>query len=383
MKKFTTGIMVIMFAMLAGCSDGISSKQPVDSSSPIVKVNQSVITQKMFDKAFDNMYNSSILAVKNINIKDPKNKPLYLVFKGKIINGLIIKSLISQEAEKQKIIVTDDQVKKAVDEMSKKVGGESKLDATLTLNNVSKDEFLDNIRFNLVTNKLIDNLTLKKAISDNESLDFYNKNKTTKFVTPDLVRAQHILIAASEKDIRTKLKAENPKIADTELDKKVQTELDKAKAKAENVLALVKAAPANFEKLARDYSDDTASAQKGGDLGYFRKDAMVPEFANAAYALAPGQISDIIKTQYGYHIIKVADRKKAGITPYIEVKDDIKKYMLDQYKMTMLKSLLDKDKNSAKIIYLNKDYNLNTIQNELKSSISNKEDLKIMGQALN
>jgi foldase protein PrsA len=80
------------------------------------------------------------------------------------------------------------------------------------------------------------------------------------------------------------------------------------KQKAEEVLAKAKAEE-DFAKLAKDYSEDPASATEGGDLGWFAKGAMVEEFENVAFSLEKGQISDVVKTQYGYHIIKVTDKK--------------------------------------------------------------------------
>lgn len=81
------------------------------------------------------------------------------------------------------------------------------------------------------------------------------------------------------------------------------------KQRAEAAYALVKADGADFAALAKELSDDTANAEQGGDLGFFAKGAMVPEFEAAAFALEPGQISDLVKTQYGYHIIKLAEKK--------------------------------------------------------------------------
>ena len=78
-----------------------------------------------------------------------------------------------------------------------------------------------------------------------------------------------------------------------------------AKEKAQKVLDEVKKGDKSFEDLAKQYSEDTGSAAQGGDLGTFGKGAMVPEFENAAFALKEGQVSDLVKTQYGYHIIKV------------------------------------------------------------------------------
>lgn len=102
-----------------------------------------------------------------------------------------------------------------------------------------------------------------------------------------------------------------PYLQQTKLAEKVYDggqENEEAKKKAEEVLAKVKAPGANFEDLAREYSEDTYSAPDGGDLGSFGRGQMTPAFEDAAFALAPGEISDLVQTEYGYHIIKVEDK---------------------------------------------------------------------------
>jgi len=114
---------------------------------------------------------------------------------------------------------------------------------------------------------------------------YYNEHLGT-YTTPEQIRASHILLKTEGKD-------------DAEV-----------KAKAEGVLKEAKAG-ADFAALAKKYSEDDSNAQQGGDLDYFSRGRMVPEFETAAFNLQAGQISDLVKTQFGYHIIKVTDRKPA------------------------------------------------------------------------
>ena len=114
---------------------------------------------------------------------------------------------------------------------------------------------------------------------------FYNEHLGT-YTTPEQIRASHIL-----------LKTEGKNDADV-------------KAKAESVLKEVKAG-GDFAALAKKYSEDDTNAAQGGDLDYFGRGRMVAEFENAAFNLKPGEVSDLVKTQFGYHIIKVTDRKPA------------------------------------------------------------------------
>jgi peptidyl-prolyl cis-trans isomerase D len=119
-----------------------------------------------------------------------------------------------------------------------------------------------------------------------EDVDRYYNEHLGSYTTPEQIRASHIL-----------LKTEGKSDADV-------------RAKAEGILKEVKAG-GDFAALAKKYSEDDSNAQQGGDLDYFSRGRMVPEFEAAAFALAPGEVSSVVKTQFGYHIIKVTDRKPA------------------------------------------------------------------------
>jgi peptidyl-prolyl cis-trans isomerase D len=125
----------------------------------------------------------------------------------------------------------------------------------------------------------------------------YNEN-IEQYTTPEQVRASHILLKSEGKDDAA------------------------VKAKAEDVLKQAKSA-ADFAALAKKYSEDEANAKNGGDLDFFGKGRMVPEFDRVAFGMAPGQISDLVKTEYGYHIIKLTDKKPGGVKKLDEVRQQI------------------------------------------------------------
>ena len=118
------------------------------------------------------------------------------------------------------------------------------------------------------------------------------------YTTAEQVRASHILLKTEGKDDAA------------------------VKAKAEDVLKQSKAG-ADFSELAKKYSEDEASAKNGGDLDYFGRGRMVPEFDQAAFAMQPGQTSDLVKTQYGYHIIKLVDKKPATTRTLADVRQQL------------------------------------------------------------
>jgi peptidyl-prolyl cis-trans isomerase D len=143
----------------------------------------------------------------------------------------------------------------------------------------------------------VDALRAKVTIPESDVEKEY-KNNEEQYKTPEQVRASHILLKTEGKDDAA------------------------VKAKAEEILKQAKSG-ADFAELAKKNSEDEASAKNGGDLDYFGKGRMVPEFDAAVFAMQPGQVSDLVKTQYGYHIIKLVDKKPATTRPYAQVRQQL------------------------------------------------------------
>ncbi|PYQ86522.1 MAG: hypothetical protein DMG03_06900 [Acidobacteria bacterium] len=150
------------------------------------------------------------------------------------------------------------------------------------------------IRYLLVD---IDAMRAKINLPQSEIERAYNNNME-QYTTPEQVRASHILLKTEGKDDAA------------------------VKAKAEDVLKQARGG-ADFAELAKKYSEDEGSAKNGGDLDYFGRGRMVPEFDQTVFAMQPGQISDLVKTQYGYHIIKLVDKKTATTRSLQEVRQQI------------------------------------------------------------
>ena len=146
-------------------------------------------------------------------------------------------------------------------------------------------------------------------ISDDELKAFYEGNKA-QFTDPEQRRASHILISV-------------PADAD-------EAAKAKAREKAEAVLAQVKAAPEKFDELAKANSDDSGSAEQGGDLGFFARDMMVKPFSDAAFGMKEGEISGLVQSEYGFHIIKVTGAKGSGEKPFEEVRPELEAMVRQQ-----------------------------------------------------
>jgi peptidyl-prolyl cis-trans isomerase D len=150
-----------------------------------------------------------------------------------------------------------------------------------------------------------DQLRARVNVTPQEIESYYNSN-TQQFQTPEQVRASHILLKTEGKDEAA------------------------VRKQAEDILKQAKASGADFAALAKKYSEDDGSKANGGDLDYFSKGRMVPEFEQAAFSMQPGQISDLVKSQFGFHIIKVVDKKAASTRTLDEVRAQIQTTLTTQ-----------------------------------------------------
>lgn len=160
----------------------------------------------------------------------------------------------------------------------------------------------------------------KISVSDDEARIYYQLHKDD-FKTPETVRVRHILV---------------------KVDKDAGEEAKKtAKEKALSLLTRIRGGE-NFEKIAEESSDDAASRPKGGDLGFFPKGKMVPEFEKASFGLKPGEVSDIVETKYGYHIIKCEEKRAAGFIPFENARKGIIERITKETTASKIKEYVEK-----------------------------------------
>ena len=355
MKKFIT-CAAMTAVLLSGCSF---------TKSGIIQVNDDVITKAEFDKAINlELDNSPLKAFGgSANFVKSDDNFMYLIYKEKVVKELIVKSLLDAEIEKRGIKVSDEDIKEEMKSIIDKVGSKEELNKLLKQRGVSNGEFLEDLKTQIRIKKLVNSISTIK-VSDAEAKKYYDSN-IDKFKHPEQVRASHILISSDLLQQIRDIKSKNKNISATELNAKVEKIQAEQKAKAEAILKEVKANPDAFEKIASQKSDDKVSGERGGELGFFSQEKMVPEFAKAAFSMKPNTISEeLVKTNYGYHIIKVTDRMAAGTTSFSKVKDEIKFYLETQEQVKVLKNLTDGLMKTAKIVYIDESYNTDKLLKE-------------------
>lgn len=298
----------------------------------VASVNGVDITKAYYDKTvakvgedngFEQLYGEEIW---DAEIDKEKGITFRQQFAKQMLDIIIMQELAYQDSEGKDIRATEEQVQVEFDAFKDFVKKDQAYAEFIEKNGIDDEFVKEHLLKTLTYNNYIASITNSIEVSDEEAKTFYQEN--LKDYTKDEVRASHILISTLDPD-----KQPLP-----------EEQKEEKRKKAEEVLVKAKSGE-DFAKLAEEFSDDPGSAISGGDLGYFGQGVMVPEFNDKAFSMKVGEISDLVETQYGYHIIYLTD-KNNGELPFDKVKSDVKsriKYNKYQDKMTELK-------NSAQII---------------------------------
>jgi peptidyl-prolyl cis-trans isomerase C len=327
-QRLAIAVLVSTVTMLGSVGVGAADKKPVPvvavekSSSlpdPVARVNGVAIPAADLQKAL-NAFNKSPAAAQ---VPPGKEKDVQKFLLNQMLNG----ELMYQLAQKTPVKDMDKQIHDAVAKLKTRFKTEDDYKKGLQEQGVSEKDLRELIRRNVVIESYIEqNIVPNQKVTDAEVKEFYDKNPET-FTQPEQVRASHILLTVDAKA--------------PDADKK------KAKAKAEELLKKIKAG-ADFAKLAQENSGCPSSKQ-GGDLGYFGKGQMVKPFEETAFTLKPGEVSGIVETQFGYHIIKLVEKKAASKVPFTDVQAKIADSLKRKKVSEAINAALEDAKKKAKI----------------------------------
>ena len=294
--------------------------KPVPAQLPdvLARVNGEDVTRKEFEEFVQNLEGRAGGPVP----ADQRDR----VYRS-VLDQLVGYKLLLQETKARKVAVPDAEVDARIGEIRKQFPSEDVFMQMLIQRKMTLDQVKADARQDMAISKLIESeIASKIAVKPEQVQDFYAKNPD-QFKQDERVRASHILIAFPEN-----------------ADAAAKTQ---AKTKAEQVLKDVKAGK-DFAALAKQHSQDPGSAVNGGDLGFFQKGQMVGPFNDVAFSLAPGAISDLVETQFGYHIIKVAEKQPSRAVPLEEVRPQLEQFLQNQNREeqteTFVKSLRSKGK---------------------------------------
>lgn len=227
------------------------------------------------------------------------------------VDALIDEKIVELEIKKEKITVSDDEIDKEVESFKEEAGGEEAFHAALENNNITEDDFKEDVIQYLSIRKLMEPLV---EVTDEEVKEYFEENKEM-FDEQEQVDARHILV--EEEDLANEL---YEKLKDG----------------------------ADFAELAQEHSTD-GSAAAGGDLGFFPRGKMVPEFEEKAFSLEVGKISEPVKSEFGYHIIETLDKKEEKAAVLEDHAEEIKEKLFETKMQTEYVTWLEEKRESYDI----------------------------------
>lgn len=291
-KNKILGIGLILILMMSTAACGSADKT-------VAKINNRVITVSELNQYFPIFLQSQYMSEDTLS----KNKTQLNQMKTLAVDDLVNMEVVREYYDSKKINVIPSTAETEFNTFYKQLSTNEASKKFIADNKITED-FLKKMYFSkYYTSKLYNEITKEMGNTTSAALTYYNSHKQEFY--KDEVRASHILVDTKEK--------------------------------ADQILAQIKSGK-DFATLAKENSKDTVSAQNGGDLGYFTKDKMIKAFSDAAFKLKVGEVSGVVQTEYGYHIIKCAD-KRSGYEPFKDASTDIINKLIDEQYMTKLKQI--------------------------------------------
>ncbi len=321
----------ILFALLLSCGTVVHAAE-TGKKAEIVKSETAVSPQETVARVngteikFIELKRASKV-IKSGQQASPNTPDQQKEFEKQAVQQLISAELLYQAGQKLEIKDLDKQLEAKLAQGKARFSNEQDFAKAIKELEMAESDLRDYTRRDLVITNFIEKTIVPKiTVSEEDAKKFYEQN-ADKFTRPESVKASHILIGTDQK-----MSADDKKAA---------------REKAEKLRKEV-AGGADFAALAKGNST-CPSSQQGGDLGFFGKGQMVPAFEQAAFTLKPGEISEVVETQFGYHIIKVTEKKAAEKVDFKEVRTRIEDYLKNQKVGAAVNEYLAEARKNAKV----------------------------------
>lgn len=295
--------------------------KPVPAELPevVARVNGEAIAKTEFEKAIRNIEGRAGGPVP----AEQRDR----VYRG-VLDQLIAYRLLMQETKARNVIIPETDVEARLAQIRQQFPSEKEFSDRLAQQNMTVEQLREDARSDMRVAKMLqDEINAKVSVQEQEIAAFYEQNPD-KFQQDERVRASHILIRVPE-DADEKAKAS-------------------ARATAEGVLKDVRGGK-DFAALAKQHSQDPGSAVNGGDLGFFGRGQMVGEFERAAFGLKPGEVSELVETPFGFHIIKVAEKQAPRAVPLAEVRAQVEEFLQNQQRQERTQAFIESLKSKGKV----------------------------------
>ena len=249
-------------------------------------------------------------------------------FERDVLEEMVSRELLLQQAKKQELKGLDSEVDKEMSGIEEQVGGKEALAGKLKEAGFSLEDYRQRVKENLMVQKTVRNVVDEKVkVSEKDIEEFYNQNKEHA-KRPEMAKVRHILIRVPPQASEAERAAKKTQI------EAIRDQLKKG---------------GDFAKLAKEHSEDPGSKERGGDLGEFPAGVMVPEFDAVAFSLEPGKISDVVSTQFGFHVLEVISRTEGKDLTLPELHDDIEERLKQEKGASVARDYVTDLRKSAKV----------------------------------
>jgi peptidyl-prolyl cis-trans isomerase C len=284
-------------------AESSESGDRIEVSDQVASVDGIPIGRAEFDKVME----SNIARFEAQN-QQPFDEQYRSQLERQVLDGLITRTILEQEAEALGIEIGEERIQETLGQFKGQFPNESAYQMALEQEGFTEDEFLTELERQMVIEELISTQVYDEiTVTDEDMRSFYEENPQY-FEQPEQVAARHIILTTEGITDEDELAAKRAELED------IRQEIVDG---------------ADFATVARERSEGP-SASSGGDLGQFGRGQMVPEFEEAAFSLEPGELSDIVETQFGYHILQVTDRIPGRTESYEEAQENIRTFLTEQ-----------------------------------------------------
>lgn len=290
---------LLLTALLLGA--GLPASAQVTAYGAAARVNGVEITNDRLEKNFEEYQRQN-----NVNVGAIRYPDRIVELRREVLEELIDQELVWQIVQERQLYATPEAVDAAMERVREQFGSEDAFVTRLTVEGFTPESYREHVKQAVSAQMYLQRLGEPADVSADEIHSFYAENPD-KFEVPEMVRARHILLKVHPN-------------ANDETRQQIRERMDEIFAELEG--------GADFAALATKYSEDS-SKSAGGDLGYFYRGQMVPQFEDAAFATEIGAVSGVVETMYGLHLIKVEDRKPVQTVPESMAQQQIYEYLLE------------------------------------------------------
>ncbi len=294
----------------------------MESDLVVARVSGEPITEKQVRAAIDQVARQRLLPPDRLKERNS------LLFKD-ALDSLVMLALLRNQVKQQNILVQPAQVDQQIQQIAKQFPSQAEFLKAMASQGATEAELRKAIEDRMSLQQLMELMTQDVPGSTDEDIRSFYEENPDKFMTPEQVRASHILLRVDAKT--------------------TQEQKAEIKKKLEGIRSEIESNAISFKDAAAKYSEDAASAKNGGDLGFFPRGTMVKPFEEAAFATEPGTLSPVVETQFGYHIIQVAELKPAGKSSLEEAKVSITRHLDQLAKQKAFQKYVDELKVKADI----------------------------------